>query len=83
MDIKDFAHLPLISKEKVPEIKWEYQSICLDCEKFFGKDKKIWIQPHRVGVTENLMRYSLKECITRKKPFINYFISIINNQIIK
>jgi len=39
------------------------------------------MQFSRKGVTESLIRYALKECKTRNKPFVPYFIKIINNKI--
>lgn len=68
-------------KEKTPVVEYEYQDICLQMEEFFGKKKLIWALPHRIGYTNHLMRYALKECITRKKNNLNYFIAIIENKI--
>lgn len=83
MDIKDFQHLPLVNKKKVPKINHEFQALGIECEEYFGKSPRIWQQFYRVGVTENLIRYALKECKTRNKPFVGYFIKIISNQIKK
>ena len=77
----NFNHLLLVSQDKTPVIEYEYQAICLDCEEYLGKSKRIWAIAHKSGVTNHLMRYALKECITRKKPFVNYFLTIINNKI--
>ena len=84
MDIKDFQHLPIVNKEvKTKNISFEFQEICLQLEEYFGKEKIIWILPHQVGVTNNLLRYALKECKQRDKPFIKYFLKIITNQLKK
>ena len=76
-----FDHLPIVSKVKAPVIEYEFQEICLECEAYFGKSNRIWSIPHRVGVTNPLMRHALKECKTRNKPFLNYFIKIITNHV--
>ncbi len=69
------------SIETLPKVEHEFQEICLELEEYFGKKKIIWSLPYRKGYTNHLMRYALKECKTRDKPFINYFIVIINNKI--
>lgn len=66
-----------------PKIEYEFQAVCLECEDFFGKNPLIWMQPHRKGVTENMMRYALKECITRDKKIVGYFVKILSNKIKK
>ena len=66
--------------KELPKVEHEYQAICLELEEYFGKKKLIWSLPHRKGFTNPLMRYALKECKTRNKPFLNYFITIINNK---
>ena len=71
------------SQEKTPKVEYEYQDLCLQLEEYFGKKKLIWALPHRVGYTNQLMRYSLKECQTRNIKNLNYFIAIINNKIKK
>lgn len=72
--------LPLI-QEDAPKIEWEFQAVCLECEEFFGKNAVIWTLPWKKGVTENLLRYALKECKTRQKPFVRYFLKIVNNKL--
>jgi len=67
--------------EVAPKVEYEYQDICLQMEEYFGKKKLIWALPHRVGYTNQLMRYALKECTTRKVNNLNYFIAIIKNKI--
>ena len=78
-----FNHLPIVNKKKVPKVEYEYQALGVECEEYFGKDERIWMQFSRKGVTENLIRYALKECKTRNKPFVPYFLKIINNKIKK
>lgn len=83
MDIKDFQHLPLISGKKVPKVEYEFQDICLQYQEYFGNNTTIWTLPYKKGCTESLMRYALKESKQRDKPFLNYAIKIINNQLKK
>lgn len=78
-NIQDILKKKLEKPKK--KIDFEFQDVCLQCEEFFGKNKLIWTQPYRKGVDENLLRYALKECMTRKKPFIGYFLKIVNNKL--
>lgn len=64
----------------LPKVEHEFQDICLQCEEYFGKKKVIWTLPYRKGFTNNMMRDALKECKTRNKPFLGYFIKIILNK---
>lgn len=79
MDSSLFAHIPSLSGIKAPQIDHEFQAVCLECEEFFGKSDIIWTLPYKKGVTENLIRYALKECKTRDKP-LPYFLKIIHNK---
>jgi hypothetical protein len=63
-----------------PKVEHEFQDICLQLEEYFGKKKVIWSLPYRKGFTNNTMRDALKECKTRNKPFLAYFIKIILNK---
>lgn len=64
----------------LPKVDYEYQAICLELEEYFGKKKLIWSLPYRKGFTNHMMRYALKECQSRGKPFLGYFIKIITNK---
>ena len=60
------------------KIDYSYQELGIEIEDYF-KTKRGWALFHKVGHTEALMRYALKECKTRGISNINYFITIINN----
>lgn len=79
MDIKDFQHLPIVSGKKVPKVEYEYQSIILECEEYFGKHKVLWTLPYKVKCTESIIRDSLKICKQNKKD-LKYFLGIIRNK---
>lgn len=71
----DFKHL-----EQKKRIDYEFQSICLECEEYFGKNNVIWTLPYKSKCTENIIRDSLKICKLKNKDF-KYFLGIIRNKI--
>lgn len=67
-----------ISKRR---IEHSYQELGIEIENWFGKSSRIWAMFHKVGYTEHLMRYALKECTTRGVKNLNYFEKIIRNKL--
>lgn len=63
------------------KIEYSYQSLGLELEEYFGKSSRIWAMFTKVGYTEHLMRFSLKECMTRGVKNLNYFEAIIRNKL--
>lgn len=66
--------------EENPKIKFEFQEVCLEIEKEFGKENKgrIWSLPYQIGITEDKMRRALKEFKSRR---FNYFVWILTKVI--
>jgi len=64
-------------------IDYSFQELGLEIEAYFGKSSRIWSMFHKVGYTEHLMRYALKECMTRGVKNLNYFEKIIKNKLQK
>lgn len=79
--LEDILKTKIEKLPDLPKVDYEYQAICLEMEEQFGRSKLLWTLPHRVGYTNQLMRYALKECKTRKVDNLHYFIAIIKNKI--
>lgn len=63
------------------KIEHSYQSLGLELEEYFGKSSRIWAMFTKVGYTEHLMRFAMKECVTRGVKNLNYFEAIIRNKL--
>ncbi len=68
-------------KPSEQKIDYSFQELGIEIETYFGKSKRIWAMFHKVGYTESLMRYALKECQNRGVTNLNYFEAIIRNKL--
>lgn len=73
MDISTYNKTFSVKKE----IEFEYQSLCQENEKYFGKG--IWALPHRVGITDTKLREAIEIAKRKEKTTIAYLIGILRN----
>ena len=69
------------SKPLEHKIEYSFQELGIELESYF-KNKRIWSMFHKVGYSENVMRYALKECQRRQIANVNYFEKIIKNKLV-
>lgn len=70
--------LPLGYEEKFtvkPKVEYEFQAVCLDLEKFYGK--QVWTLPYKVGFTERKIVKAHEICVRRGKISLGYLIGVI------
>lgn len=61
IEIKDlFNKYDLIRVDKFNKINFEFQQLCLENEKLFGR--AIWTLPFQKGVTDEVLREAVKIC---------------------
>lgn len=72
-----------IQTQPKKRIDYSFQDLGLELQDWFPvKDKsRVWSIFYKVGYTEELIRYSFKECKKRNIKNINYMITIIKNKL--
>jgi hypothetical protein len=71
-------------KKPTSKHKHEYQELCTQLEKYFGK--LVWTLPHKPGFTENRIRQAARACWRQKKvgeKYFGYLYKVIQNSPIR
>lgn len=78
MDTSLFSHIKdrIKNQNKGPKIEFEFQELCLEMEKIYGK--LVWTLPYKRGFTEKRIRKAHEICKNKGKEGFPYLMGVLN-----